>query len=602
MDFRLKKLLNTGKVWTVKIESQDIGFRSKIRFTARQAIKKQEKNMETISTNALSIKSDSNQVLDYETLLTDLRQRFADLTANGNVPWFATDVSGLYDIYLKNLPEENRKYHTCHACKDFIERYGHIVTITTEGKLVSAIWYVISDLSVPFNYYHSAIEHMALAAEHSRVNGMFFTSEKLWGKPVTPDAKHQTDWTHFSIVPPASLVFNSLVQNSFQKAVERKEDYLNVTRALVEFKAEHLNTAMAILESDIMYRSEKVLGPAKFLHDLHEARNRTRDHRTRENLTWLAVAMAPAGFCHPRASMIGTMLEDIIAGKSFELIRQSFASKMRPTQYQRPQAAPSAATVQKAEDLVAKLGIAASLRRRFARLAEVPKIWEPQVVPGNLPSTGIFSNVQTKEQKTAPIGPQAIEFPRQSITWCKFRDTIMRDTLWMEFFIVNVRHNYIALLTAVDSEAPPILQWDMPEARNPVSWYVYNGGSGPQRWHLEPYHHVKVTAIVEQPTMWTKTDSHQFSHNGESVIFILDGARDAQNRSSAIFPENLHTELHGVRAVIEAYSKSTMPEGGEEADANGVRFVKGQNPMAEFNLRCKLRNGATANYKLDRWD
>jgi len=262
---------------------------------------------------------------------------------------------------------------------------------------------------------------------------------------------------------------------------------------------------------------------------------------------------------------------------------------------------PSAATVRQAEDLVSKLGIASALRRRFARLSEIPKIWEPAPISESRAGSAVFANVRTKEIMAVPTGTSSLELPIQIMTWEKFRDTIMPDVLSMKFFAANVKHNYIGLLTAADPEAKPILQWDSIDARNTVSWFVYNGGSLPGRWELPVGFH-KVNAIVEQPTAWNKTDVHQFFHHGDSVIFVLNGARNLGTKNSCIFPEQLRTELHGIRSVIEAYSQSTSPEGAEEADANGVRLDKGQPPIATFNLQCKLRNGATANYQLDRWN
>jgi len=40
------------------------------------------------------------------------------------------------------------------------------------------------------------------------------------------------------------------------------------------------------------------------------------------------------------------------------------------------------------------------------------------------------------------------------------------------------------LVTAKHPEAPPILQWDSPDKRNPVSLYVYVNGSATADWNL----------------------------------------------------------------------------------------------------------------------
>src|SRR2546425_8355197 len=76
--------------------------------------------------------------------------------------------------------------------------------------------------------------------------------------------------------------------------------------------------------------------------------------------------------------MFGTLLEDISNGLPLPEVSKRFAEKMHPLRYQRPQAAPSEGQLAQAEKIVAQLGAAGSLARRFARLEEVETIWTPK--------------------------------------------------------------------------------------------------------------------------------------------------------------------------------------------------------------------------------
>ena len=59
--------------------------------------------------------------------------------------------------------------------------------------------------------------------------------------------------------------------------------------------------------------------------ELHTARESTEHVASaRAYITWRATALAPPGLCHVRSTMIGTLLEDIAAGKDFEDIKRSF--------------------------------------------------------------------------------------------------------------------------------------------------------------------------------------------------------------------------------------------------------------------------------------
>ncbi len=106
----------------------------------------------------------------------------------------------------------------------------------------------------------------------------------------------------------------------------------------------------------------------------------------------------------------------------------------------------------------------------------------------------------------------------------------------IEFYVPGKEECYTAILTAEDQEAPPIILWDTEENRNPFSWYVYSGGSTPSRWNLLRGY-VEVTGVTLQPNLWQPG----YEHRGASVIFILNGAKDRDRRSTglALFPEVL---------------------------------------------------------------
>lgn len=162
--------------------------------------------------------------------------------------------------------------------------------------------------------------------------------------------------------------------------------------------------------------------------------------------------------------------------------------------------------------------------------------------------------------------------------------------------VTSANNHYSAIVTAVDMEAPPILQWDNEEQRNPFSWYVYNNGSSPAAWGL-PVGWCEVTAVCLQPSMWYG----DFSHQAESAYFILSGAKDSRYERSgcALFPEILKSSLREVRATIEAYSKSATIEAYEDGTANGLRLQKGE----EWNATVRVTSAVgVAEYKLDRWD
>ena len=515
---------------------------------------------------------------DYDDYIARMNARVSPLLDSGEVKAFETSGErDLFAVYLSEFPEGERPFHNCSACKAFIRRFGGLVTVSPDGRTKSLLW---DEEEAPAEYRQS-VQALRREVESRFVSGVHLSDIPVWGTPFTGN------WTHYAIAVPSAHVYRgSVLKTASQAAAEKLEDFHNVSRALGEFSERTLEQAVTLLRSDALYRSEKVLGQAEWLLSLRRDASLQKNGRA-ANVIWRAVASAPAGFCHPRSSMIGTLLEDLEGGLSVADVSRRFAAKMNPLQYQRPQAAPAAGNLEEAERVVAKLGLAGSLGRRFARLDEVQAVWLPEAPKPA--GGGVFSHIKPKGPTSpAPIVNHSVT----PITWDKFARTVLPEAVSLEVLVPS-HGSFIALVTAENQEAPPILQWDREEARNPVSWYLYSNGSPASRWGLRGGEYRKVNAVTLQPSMW----NGGFEHQGKSAIFIIDGAMDSQSGLAGLglFPEILRSEFHGIRASIEAYSRSKSLSGATEGSACGISFVG-------VTVRAASKSGVVSSYKLDRWD
>lgn len=512
----------------------------------------------------------------YEEFLDRVNQRFSLNVLNGKAPVFKTNATGLWEAYLNTFQGDEYQYHNCNTCKHFIMRYGDLVTVSEEGVIQSAVW----DEDDAPDVYKPAIKAIIKIVNKAKVVKPFLSSEKEWGHHITGD------WKHFYIKPPVQMVYKRGILSAGQKMAEKLQDFHTVMNALNEFTQPMLEQAVNVLKSEALYRSEKVLEAAEWLYNLHVARTKAKGER-KANVVWIAVATAPSGFCHPRSSMIGTLLEDIAAGLSFTDVSKKFAAKMHPLQYQRPQAPPKAGNVAQAEKVIEQLGLVGSLARRFARLDDVQTFWKPGEAPSPLPG-GVFGAVKARDA-APPVN--VLKIPAITMTLEKFRNTVLPNANKIELF---TRHNdnYTTLVTSADPDAPPILQWDLEDKRNPVSWYLYSGGSSATSFSLPSFTWVEVTGLCINPARW----NGGFEHQKDSVLFILKGCKDTRSNDIALFPEMLKADLHGIRATIEAYSKTQKMLGQEEASAAGVLHAKGD------KYDTLIRVNGVQEYKIDRWD
>ncbi len=509
------------------------------------------------------------------------------VAAKPKTPLFMTAPEvPLFDVFLDSfgLPA-GRQVHNCNCCRHFLERFGGLVTISDDGVAVPFFWQ--DQTGTPWTY-GAAQSRLSLAVSRAPVTGVFLSSDTVLGDLPKPPKM----WTHFQVYNPA-LYQPKFALDASQATAIKLEEHGMVERGLAEYSIDVVRQAVAILKTEQLYRSEKVLGVAEWLLKLHESRDKTKNQRHRDNLVWLATATAPVGFAHVRSSMIGTLLDDLASGMVFETVKRRFGEKMNPLQYRRPTAAPTEGNIAQAEKLVAAMGIESALARRFAKLEDLVALWKPRPPASTAPATGgVFDHLRVSAKTLGPIDVGA----SVTMTWDKFERTVLPTAEAIECS-VPTRGNFLAFITAVDPNAAPIVQWDRAELRNPVTWYVYHGGSMANDWDLGAGMWVRANAIVANPAHWDK--SRPMPQHKASAVFVLEDAKDMRHRSSGgMFIENLKSEYNAVRATLEAHFLRAPIAGRDESTASGLVMQAGGDPVT---VRV-TSNGIRTMYKLDRWD
>ena len=516
------------------------------------------------------------------------RERLQERFAAAGWPLYTTDAAGLWDAYLGALPESERQHYTCHTCRHFVERFGGLVTIDADGRTAPALW-----PDDETGWHGDAIRVLHRIVSRAPVTGVFVPEARILGSPVTGV------WRHMAATVAREHVHKRALQNAGQRAAELREDYGTLCRGLAKTTAEHITTALKLFRDGSLGRPERFEEMAAWALDLVNRRAAVRGP-ARDNLAWRAVATAPAGWAHAGNTVLGTVLEDLAAGLSFDAIKGKMDAKLHPLRYQRPQAAPTAGAIAQAERIFAEMGLAPALRRRFARLDEVPMLWTPRPAEDKPAAGGVFGHLRPKG--AAPAAEVVGSATR--ITWEKFRRTVLGDALGMEYSVGGQWGGLpiVFLTTACDQEAPPLLQWDRPEKRNPVAWYLYHGGTAASGAALTtPWH--PVCGVTSLPPTWDP--EHPCPQHGDGAILLLKGARDVRVVKGAacnggLFPECLRGELREVRSVIEAHGRTATMEDADRDDlAIGVDLQKGGTWAVRVRVRTAL---GLSEYLLERWD
>ena len=481
-------------------------------------------------------------------------------TINKHLYMVKTNPEKMWDLYLSNLPEEGRHVYNCRYCRHFIERFGGLVTVDDNGDVTSALW----NADVP-TYFVNAVVALQNYVERDTypVEDIFISDARVLGTPKTGI------WTHLNVELPKEMVNNSRVKNAYQLMAEKREDRLTLLRALQEYPLNIAEQAVALLQTEAMYRSDRVLGVAEWFVKVHKILENKRGYQ-KTNLIWKIVAEAPTGYCHIKSSMIGSLLDDIKAGYSTRVIMARFEEKMNPQNYMRSQSAPTAAAIEQAEKLVEKLGIADSLRRRYARFEEVSNacFWTPRGPLYNFlkkteqKSTGVFSHLTPKD--AAPSNDISLDLPTTTMTWAKFSKTILPTADKLEVKVDNP-NRFMALVTEAVPGSEPILQWD-----NPFSWYYHGGIDGEIKRRVEAAGGMYENCALRCSLIWnnyTDLDLHCFTPSKQHIYWqvrrreigggMLDVDANGCDKSTDTPVENIrwaHNALNGrYKFVVHCY-------------------------------------------------
>lgn len=459
-------------------------------------------NLNAITFGAEYTDKDS-QMDGYPQFEDAIKARFESMVKAG-VKLFKTDATGIYDLYLSNLPVYAQQHYNCNACRHFFERFGSLVTIDKDGNIHSVLW---DENEVP-SFFAQAVNALRLHVVYSKVVGVFLSEVKTLGMPKTGE------WTHPHVCLPRESVHRSRIETAGQAMAKKQEEFGMVNRALRDFSMDTIDKAMALVNSESLYRGDDKVKPTlEWFKALVEKLDNVNDSKSRANIIWLEIASAPNGFAHIRSNSTGALLKDINEGLSTQSIVNRFEERM--TNYMRSTSAPSDNAIYQAEKLVADLGIENSLARRYAKREEVPTFWNPDHTATRLHAEqargGVFGHLTAKAK-----APNTMSLPSTVMTWDKFSRTVLPTADQMEVLVDNPA-KFMALVTAVDETSENILQWG-----NRMSWYYHGGIDAEMKRRVEEAGGRYEDNEIRVSLLWeglTDLDLHCITPLGEHLHF-----------------------------------------------------------------------------------
>lgn len=548
---------------------------------------------------SLSMK-DYQSAGNYDEFLQAVRDHFAaNLSRFGNKLFRthvgALDTSPFNALYLGGIGqhgENEAQHYNCRCCRRFMNNFGDLAFVDPEtGKVYSAFW---NADNVP-EFFKPAVAAMQDKVERSSVKSVFVPNQRELGIALAGN------FNHFAVVVPEFMVWGRADIEAHQAEANFTTEFAVMEQSLKDYPLEVVQKAHALLTSPAAFRSEKTDGPINFFLEVATKAAELKGTE-RRNYIWSKIAFAPGGFNKPRGTVISIVLDGVKEGVDANVLLKSFNKELDPTKYRRGEEAEvRQGQIDAAEKLVAKLNLASALPRRAARVEDLlGKLWEPKEVEEAAPTdaspfAALRKNVA--KGKTTNLDDTVISGGR--ITFAKFQNDVLPKALSMDAYIPHARLGFRSYITAVDPEAQHLWSWESEDFKWPVSSYLYQHGSLPAQFGLKSNDWVEVTAIA--PMNPNLEDSKRAANLPAGVTFILKGACDRGNGegpTTAIFQENLRTELHPVSNVIAALGAETPLVDWELGAAAGLDIQE-----QGGGLQVRVFDGVlTTSYIIDRWN
>lgn len=439
------------------------------------------------------------------TLTKQMQEQFNKMCSTGKL--FRSSLSGqqVWDLYLgsfKNDPvyrSPESSVHNCNLCKSFLRRYGNIVAVDSDYKLMT-IFDTVSD-----EEYVPAAKELVTWLTQLPISEVFFeTFEELNSLPYEKcsmkNAKFQLgvsqNFKEYTIseadlyknadgsrivAPGLSYAYNHMhlfvdtkyVKNtgeSINTIMAQYRDNKNVFKSLMEVVS--LDTLILvkdlILQNSLLdgqthlYKLDAVIPLKKEFDTLSSAQ--------KDNWCW--IKSYEFQFAKFKNELIGVLCTELAEGKELNAACKSWNQRVDPINYMKASAPITQNQIEKTKKFIVDNGYEESFDRRHAVLDDikVSEIRHINAGDGKLKAVSIFDGVKstsTRHKRSEFDGVEEIGIE-------KFLQDILPNCTSVEAFLTN-RHegNLTSITTSNVKDSKPMFKWS-----NNYSWTVNGNLAG----------------------------------------------------------------------------------------------------------------------------
>ena len=470
-------------------------------------------------------------VLEYT--IKDFQKQLQENLNNMTGKLFRSSVSGneVFDLYINGFENDpifrdpNSSEHNCNLCKNFIRRYGNIVSVNENNK-IATIWDNVEESD-----YYLPAKAISEKLKKAKIQDVFFETwnelnslnyesckktNSVFRLGVAKNVKRYTkeEAEKFGVVKPNEIrEFHHLhldipvqyvdmsgksveaimgeyrdAKNVFQRAMEEiPEDTLKLVRDLI-------NQGSLLDGQTHLYKIEQIL-PLKIQYD-------GLPKSEQDNWCWINSYKLP--FAKFKNELIGVLCTELAEGKELNEACQAWNKRVDPANYMKAKAPITKKQIADAQKFVEENGYEESFNRRFATIDDikVSEILHANAGDGKIKKVSLFDNV-----KSTSTRHKRSEFDKvEEVSIEKFMKDILPTCTSVEAFLTNQHEsNLVSLTTANNSESKRIFKWD-----NNYSW-TYNGNLAGKSMIKEAVKDAggNVTGVLRASMIWNESGQDQ---------------------------------------------------------------------------------------------
>jgi len=502
-------------------------------------------------------------MITFKEFNTSIKDQFSHMQQVGKL--YRTDVTGdqIWDAYINGFTAEQNpvfrhpdsSYHNCNHDRNFIRRYGNVVAIDEENKIVHLFDF---DAPEPYSDAVNAVKDLFKAAKvvnvfvetfdvlnampYSKIkktDNLFQLGHERTLKVYTPEeaavygmvtAGKTYEFNHFHVMLNRENLYFS--DKSPESIMGEKRAAAEVFQRLMEeVYVDTIELVIELIEQDSVKNSAHQVEKLVKISELKTEYEKLSESQ-KTNFCWKVAESLP--YAKLRNESIGTLLVNLSQGMNLDDAVHSYNVMVDSANYMRPKTPIFTEKMKvETEKFIEEKGYLEAFNRRFAVISDIniSEVYHKNV-DGKAKNAGLFADVPTK--KTAHRKAEIDGVVEIGIE--KFMSDVLPKATKIEALVENKHaENFVALHTS-DAEKG-IFKWN-----NNFGWTYINGLTGVSTIKEEVK---KAGGFVEAPfrfsIIWNENggdivdlDAHAKEPDGTHIYYGSDflKSRGGYNKTS----------------------------------------------------------------------